>query len=249
MTDPVPNDEPAERSDRTEWIDPTAPLTVDQITTLQRRLVYDVSGTSGTGAVLFCEHPTAVTVGREGSRTDVRLSDAELVAQNWPLHFVPRGGGAMLHLPGQVTCYPVLPIEAFGLTPAEYVGRLLRAVASVATGYTLPVEMDEVEVSLRIRGRRFGHVGVGVRNGVTLFGVVLNVNPDLEPFRHVNVDADPLPMTSLQRESTLRITPHAVRQKLLNAVCDAFALRRAVAPARRPFSVLTLSRHAYARRH
>lgn len=238
MTDPLP--EPS---------DPFAPLTVDLLTTLQRRLVYDVSGAPGSAAVLFADHPPAVTVGREGSRADVRLSDAELVSQNLPLHFVPRGGGAMLHLPGQVTCYPVLPISQYGVTAGEYVGRLLRAVASVAVAYSLPVEVDEAGVSARIRGRRFAHVGVAVRNGVTLFGVVLNVNPDLEPFRHVHVDADPQPMTSLQRETSLRITPHPVRQKLLNAVCDAFALRRAVAPARRPFSVLTLSRHAYARRY
>jgi lipoyl(octanoyl) transferase len=199
--------------------------------------------------VLFCEHPLGVTIGREGSRADVRLADAELVSQNLPLHFVPRGGGALLHLPGQVTCYPVLPVGLFGVSPGETVRKLLRAVASVAVAYTLPVEVDESEISVRVRGRRFAHVGVAVRNGVTLFGVVVNVHPDLEPFRHVHVDADPLPMTSLQRETSLRITPHAVRQKLLNAVCDSFALRRAVAPARRPFSVLTLSRHAYAHRY
>jgi lipoyl(octanoyl) transferase len=244
MTDPTPD-----FSTSVEWVDPHAPLSVDVLTTLQRRLVYEVSGASGAAAVLFADHPPGVTIGREGSRADVPLSDADLTAHNLPLHFVPRGGGTMLHLPGQVTCFPVLPIGRFDLSPGEYVRRLLRATASVATAYTLPVEVDETEVSLRIRGRRFAHVGVAVRNGVTLFGVVVNVCPDLEPFRFVRVDGDPLPMTSLQRECTLRITPHAVRQKLLNAICDAFGLRRTVAPSRRPFSVLQLSRHAYAHRH
>jgi lipoyl(octanoyl) transferase len=244
MTDPT-----RDSDDSFEWVDPRAPLTVEQITTLQRRLVYDVSGAPGSSAVLFCDHPPAVTVGREGSRADVRMPDAELVAHNLPLHFVPRGGGALLHLPGQVTCYPVLPISQFDISPGEYVRRMVRAVAGVAVGYGLPVEADEAEVSLRIRGRRFAHLGVAVRNGVTLFGVVVNVHPDLEPFRHVQVDSDPAPMTSLQRESTARITPHAVRQKLLNAICDSFGLRRAVAPSRRPFSVLQLSRHAYAHRY
>lgn len=244
MTDPT-----HDSGEHVEWVDPHAPLPVEQLTTLQRRLVYDVSGAPGSAAVLFCDHPPAVTVGREGSRADVRMSDAELTAHNLPLHFVPRGGGALLHLPGQVTCYPVLPIGAFGISPGEYVRRLLRAMANLAVAYSLPVEVDEVDVSVRVRGRRFAHVGTAVRNGVTLFGVVLNVNPDLEPFRFVHVDADPVPMTSLQRETTLRVTHSGVRQKLLDAICDAFALRRAVASARRPFSVLQLSRHAYAHRH
>ena len=244
MTDPTPDS-----GDSVEWVDPHAPLPVEQLTTLQRRLVYDVSGAPGSAAVLFADHPPAVTVGREGSRADVRMTDAELLAHNLPLHFVPRGGGALLHLPGQVTCYPVLPIGTFDISPGEYVRRLLRAVASVAVAYSLPVEVDEADVSVRVRGRRFAHVGVAVRNGVTLFGVVLNVSPDLEPFRFVHVDADPTPMTSLQRETSLRVTPAAVRQKLLDALCDTFALRRAVAPVRHPFSVLQLARHAYARRH
>lgn len=244
MADPTPDS-----AARVEWVDPHAPLPVEQLTTLQRRLVYDVSGAPGSAAVLFADHPPAVTVGREGSRADVRMSDADLIAHNLPLHFVPRGGGALLHLPGQVTCYPVLPIGTFDITPGEYVRRLLRATASVAEEYSLPADVDESDVSVRVRGRRFAHVGIAVRNGVSLFGVVLNVSPDLEPFRFVHVDADPVPMTSLQRESSLRITPHSVRQKLLDALCDSFALRRAVASARRPFSVLQLARHAYARRH
>jgi lipoate-protein ligase B len=244
MADPTPTPD-----DSLDWVAPTDPLSVEQLTTLQRRLIYDVSGSPSSAAVLFCDHPAGVTIGREGSRADVKMTDADLTAQNFPLHFVPRGGGALLHLPGQVTCYPVLPIGQFDVSPGEYVRRLVRAVAKVATGYGLPVEPDEADVSVRVRGRRFAHIGGAVRNGITLFGVVVNVNPDLEPFRFVHVDADPTPMTSLQRECSLRITPHAVRQKLLNAVCDSFGLRRAVAPTRRPFSVLQLSRHAYAHRY
>ncbi len=226
--------------------DPFAPLDVPGLTTLQRRLVYEVSGAGGSAAVLFAEHPRAVTIGREGSRADVRHTDAELTALSLPLHFVPRGGGAVLHLPGQITLYPVLPIQSFGVSPGEYVRTLAGCLAAVAGGYGLPVETDDLAV--RVKGRRVGHVGAAVRNGVTLFGVVLNVNPDLELFRQVCVDGDPMPMTSLQRETPLRITPHAVRQKLLDLLCDRFALRRAVAPARRPFSVLHLARHAHARR-
>ena len=89
---------------------------------------------------------------------------------------------------------------------------------------------------------------VADRNGVSLFGIIINVAPDLEPFRDLDVDGDPVPMTSMQRESAARLSPHAVRQKLLNALCDQFSLRRTLVTNRRPYSLLNLTRHAFARR-
>ncbi|MEO2090214.1 MAG: hypothetical protein ABGY75_12035 [Gemmataceae bacterium] len=237
MTDPLADTEPD-----------TAPLTVDELTTQQRRLVYEVSGHPAVPAVLFADHPPGVTVGREGSRLQVRLTDAQLVARKLPLAFVPRGGGAMLHLPGQVTCYPVLPLGEFGVSPGEYARALVNIAAAVVAKYDVPAEADEQDVTVRVRGRRIAHIGAAVRNGVSLFGLIINVSPDLELFRDIDVDGDPTPMTSLQRESILRVHPSAVRQRLMTAVCDRFALRRAIVPTRRPLSILYTTRYAFAHR-
>jgi lipoyl(octanoyl) transferase len=55
---------------------------------------------------------------------------------------------------------------------------------------------------------------------------VLNVGPDLEPFRHVWCDGDPVPMTSLERESPVRVRVPAARQRLLDALIVRFGLGR-----------------------
>lgn len=249
VTVPFPQPDPHSRPAETvSWLRPAAAPTVEDLTTVQRRLVYEVSGGDEAAAVLFADHPDGVTIGREGSRLQVRLTDAQLVARKLPLTFVPRGGGAMLHLSGQITCYPVIPLAKFGVTPGEYVRTLVRLTAAAVTTPDIPAEASESDVTVRVRGRRLAHVGVAVRNGVSLFGIVVNVAPDLEPFRDVDVNGDPTPMTSMQRETTARISPHAVRQKLLNAVCDRFSLRRAVVQYRRPYTILHLTRHAFAHR-
>jgi lipoyl(octanoyl) transferase len=244
---PASDPSPPERDVPPGWPGATTAPTVDDLTNLQRRLVYEVSGNPDTAAVLFAEHPPGVTIGREGSRLQVRLTDDELVARRLPLAFVPRGGGAMLHAPGQVTCYPILPLAAFGVTPGAYVRTLLRLTSGVLAASGVPAEASEPEVAVRARGRRVAHVGVAVRNGVSLFGVVINVAPDLEPFRTLDLD-DTGTMTSMQRECDVRLSPHSVRQRLLNAVCDEFSLRRAVVPNRRPLAILHLTRHAFAHR-
>lgn len=248
MSFPPFQPEPPDRGDAVEWLAAAADPTVDGLTTLQRRLVYEVSGRAGEAAVLFVDHPPAVTVGREGSRVQVRWTDAELTALKLPLAFVPRGGGAMLHLPGQITCYPVLPLDRFGVSPGEHVRTLVRITAAAVAASGVPADADEADVTVRVRGRRVAHVGAAVRNGVSLFGVVVNFSPDLEPFRDVRVDGDPAPMTSMQRETDLRVSPPAVRQRLLNALCDRFSLRRVVVPYRRPITLVTTARHAFAHR-
>jgi lipoyl(octanoyl) transferase len=228
------------------WLARPNPPSVDELTTLQRRLVYEVSGAPGSAAILFCDHPTGITIGREGSRLQVHPTDAQLVARKLPIHFVPRGGGAMLHLPGQITCYPILPLVQFGISPGEYLRTLVRLTATVISASDVPAEPCENEITVRVRGRRVAQIGVAVRNGVSLFGIIINTAPDLEPFRDLEVDGDPIQMTSMQRETTARISPYALRQKLLNALCDEYSLRRETVPNHRPIALLHLKRHAFA---
>src|SRR5262245_24795126 len=91
---------------------------------LQRMFVYQVAGDRGRAALLLCEHPPLITVGRQGSRGHIHLEPEELTALRWPVRWVNRGGGCLLHLPGQLAAYPILPLDAFGLGLQGYLDRL-----------------------------------------------------------------------------------------------------------------------------
>ena len=200
-------------------------LPFDAAAALQRRLAFDVAGDPAAGAVVVCDHPAGVTVGRDGSRLDVRLGPKALAAREWPLHWVGRGGGAMLHLPGQVACYPVLALGRLGLTVGAYLQMLQDTVAGVLAEFDIAATTDAARPGLVVKGRRVAHVGVSVRDNVTCFGVVLNVCPDLHPFRDVRCDGDPAPMTSMLRESPARVRLPGVRQRLVEAVAATVRLR------------------------
>ena len=228
---------------------PRSTLDVAALTLRQRRLGYDITETPGTAAVLIGEHPKGLTLGRTASRLHVKLPAAELHARDWPLTWVARGGGVMLHLPGQVTCYPILPLADFGLTPGGYVAALVELVADVVATFDQPAEPDYESVTVRVRGRRVAHVGVAVSGGVTRFGFVLNTLVDLQPFNDVHADGDPVPMTSLHRETTSRVTESAARRKVLDALIRRFDLRRDATTADGPFTLIHLSRYAHPDRH
>lgn len=192
---------------------------------LQRRLAYEVSG-DGPAAVILCEHPAGITIGREGSRAHIRLTTEKLAARHWPVRWVARGGGVTLHVSGALACYPILPLDRLGLSPTAYLAKLSGLIAELVEGFGLAAEVDADKPSVRVNGRRIATVGVAVRNGVTSFGFVLNVSPDLELFHGIDCDGDTTPMTSLQRECPTRVRPTAVRQRLLELLTDRFGFGR-----------------------
>jgi lipoyl(octanoyl) transferase len=185
-----------------------------------------VAGDRDVGAVVLCDHPPGITIGREGSRVHVRPSPEELTSRGWPVRWVSRGGGAMLHLPGQVACYPVLALDRLGRTPGRYLHDLQAIVVDLLRGLGVPAEADPDRPGVRVHGRRIAHVGAAVRNWVSCFGIVLNVHPDLEPFYDVLCDGDPLPMTSVQRETPARVRVAAIRQQLAELVAARFGFDR-----------------------
>src|SRR5947209_15521549 len=86
----------------------------EEVQQLQRRLVYDL-GERGGAAVVLCEHPPTISVGRSGSRLHVAPDDETLRAHGVGVHWVNRGGGCWLHLPGQLCVYLAAPLRTLGL--------------------------------------------------------------------------------------------------------------------------------------
>jgi len=52
---------------------------------LQRRLVYQVSGERSQAALIVCEHPPIITIGRQGSRAHLQLEPEDLRPRRWPV--------------------------------------------------------------------------------------------------------------------------------------------------------------------
>src|SRR5690606_27991033 len=96
----------------------------DAASFLQERLVYELSGRDDqTGALLLCEHPPIVTIGREGSRAWLRADDRDFAARQMEIRWLNRGGGCLVHCPGQLAVYPIVPLQRLAIPPADYAAR------------------------------------------------------------------------------------------------------------------------------
>lgn len=200
----------------------------DDCLALQQRLVYEAIGRrDGQITLLICEHPLKITVGRQGSRSHIRLSQHELKSRQIDVRWVNRGGGCLVHAPGQLAVYPIVPLEPWSLSVGEYLARLQRGLAAA---------LDDVDCRATGRAGRFGlwgHTGqvvsiaAAVKNWVSYYGAYVNVAPALYPYRWVKSDPfDDTPMTSLaaDRRRPLRMT--AVREALVRRLATSWGCER-----------------------
>jgi lipoyl(octanoyl) transferase len=190
---------------------------------LQQRLAYEVSGNRSTAALLLCEHPLIVTIGREGSWSHLRSGPEELRARRWPVRWINRGGGCWLQVPGQLAIYPILPLDRLGLSLRDYLQRLQAVLIALLDDFSIRAEKGGRSADLHVGPRSIAGVGVAVRDWVSYFGAALNVNPDLELFRDLFTStALGGPATSLERERHGPLRPALVRERLLEHFAAGF---------------------------
>ena len=218
--------ESASRDERSVHIHLLGTVDFEDCLSLQRRLAYDaVTRADGRVVVLLCEHPPLITIGRGGSRAQVRFSAAELEQRGLEIRYISRGGGPILHAPGQLAIYPIVPLAEQGWTVGDYLRRLQNALANLLV--ELKIKPAVVQGSMALAGRSgiLAAVGVSVRQGITLHGAFLNVNPEMRDFGRVDV-AGGQTMSSLLSHRALPTKMTKVRAALVTHLADALSLER-----------------------
>jgi lipoyl(octanoyl) transferase len=193
---------------------------------LQRRLAYEVAGDRGTAALVLCEHPPVVSIGREGSWSQLLWEPGTSRLPRWPVRWVNRGGGCILHLPGQLAVYPILALDHWQLGVRNYQEKLRAVLLAMLNEFSLAdsVAMDARQI--RVGPRTIAEIGVAVRDWVAYYGAVVNVNPNLSLYRQVLASGNHGLVTSLERERRGRLKPALVRERLLEHFVSHFGFKQ-----------------------
>lgn len=189
----------------------------DAALTLQRLLAYQVAGDRSQAALVLCEHPPLVSVGRQGSRSHILYEPEELKVRGWPVRWVNRGGGTLLHVPGQLAIYPIVPLERWGRDVPAYLDFLHATIDLLLQTFSVRAEPRGGRAGVWVHGRPIGAIGVAVRHWVAYYGAYLNVSADLALLRGVRFGGlSAEPMTSLERERHGPLRPTLVREWLVD---------------------------------
>ena len=133
-------------------------------------------------AIIIQINPPVVTIGRSGSRANLKVTEEALSEMGVRVIQVSRGGDVFYHGPGQLVISPVLGLRELGLDLRRYVHRLEQVVINLLQGYGIEAGRIVGLPGVWVGSRKIAALGIAVRRGVTLHGVSLNVQPDLGHF-------------------------------------------------------------------
>ncbi len=191
---------------------------------MQQRLVYEATGRSdGHITLLVCEHPACITVGRQGSRGDIRLEPGEASQRDLNVRWVNRGGPALLHAPGQLAIYPIVPLEHYGWSVGQFLERLESGLLAALVEGGYQAQRDSTHRGIWGRTGQLAALGVAVKSWVSYFGAYLNVSPPMSLVRRVDSDLRKRgPMSSLVVERSQIVRMAGVRERVVRHLAEAF---------------------------
>ncbi len=159
----------------------------------ERRLRHDL--------LILLEHPPVFTLGRNGGRENLTVSDAFLAQAGVEVVASERGGNITYHGPGQLVGYPIVDLQASRRGVADYVRDLESVMLAVAAVFDVTAGRNARNSGVWVDDRKLGSIGLCLRRGVTFHGFALNANNTLEPFDWINpCGMADVRMTSLSRE-------------------------------------------------
>jgi lipoyl(octanoyl) transferase len=166
---------------------------------LQRRAAAARKAGAIPDALLLCEHPHVITLGRSGKISNLRASDALLRQMGVSFFETNRGGDITYHGPGQLVGYPILNLGEIRRDVGWYVRSLeeamIRATAEFGiaskrvagcTGVWVDVETGEKKDVEEVKEckdeEKLAAIGVHLSRWVTSHGFAYNVSTDLRYF-------------------------------------------------------------------
>lgn len=139
---------------------------------------------------LFLEHPLVITRGVRGGPEDLLVAPGE----GAPPEVVEadRGGMTTMHNPGQLVLYPIVKLAAGPLGAGRFSRELVAFMRGwIREEFGVATEAPEGRPGIYHKGRKLMSIGISARGGVTMHGVALNMNNDLEDWRRIIPCGDP----------------------------------------------------------
>jgi lipoyl(octanoyl) transferase len=177
-----------------------------------------VASPAPTSRLIFVEHPHVLTLGRSGDAENVVVSPARLAELGVDYFPTNRGGDITYHGPGQLVAYPILDLDQFFTDIHKYLRFLEEAVIKTCAEFGVEAgRLDGltgvwVDLEAGPQARKICAFGVKASRWVTMHGLALNVDSDLDFFDLiVPCGIKDKGVTSLTREVGRKISLNEVK--------------------------------------
>jgi lipoyl(octanoyl) transferase len=165
---------------------------------LQQRLVAARKIGAVPDLLLFCEHPHVITLGRNGKREHLHVSEDFLRREGVEFHHTNRGGDITYHGPGQIVGYPILDLNGIRRDVGWYVRQLEQCMILATLRFGVRAFPVPGRTGVWVRGsaamgfppgsdparaeEKLASIGVHISRWITSHGFAYNVSSDLRFF-------------------------------------------------------------------
>ena len=151
---------------------------------LRRQLAWREAVLAGSadGAVLLCEHPPVVTLGRSATTANVLTSATELAQAGIGVERIDRGGDVTYHGPGQLMVYPVVRVRSV-IGFLETVANVI--IESLAQWGVADAQWRRDPAGIWVGDAKIAACGIHVARGVVTHGFALNLSTPASAWRHI----------------------------------------------------------------
>jgi lipoyl(octanoyl) transferase len=181
--------------------------------------------------LLFCQHPHVYTLGKSGHPENLLLNEQQLREKEATFYKINRGGDITYHGPGQLVAYPILDLDNFFTDIHRYLRYLEEAV--ILTLADLGLEAGRIDGLTGVwldhirqeNPRKICAMGVKSSRWVTMHGLALNVNSNLEYFGYIiPCGISDKAVTSMQRELGQALMMEEVEASLRRHLAGLFGM-------------------------
>lgn len=191
------------------------------IKSLAREHNEDVKLTNTEHRFIMVEHPPVFTLGKNGKREHVLVSEEQLEKLGIEFFHINRGGDITYHGPQQIVGYPILDLDKFQTDLGWYLRSLEQVIIDTIAEYGLIGERSAGETGVWLEpenpfmARKICAMGIKCSRWITMHGFALNVNPDLSHFEYiVPCGIQGKTVTSLEKELGRKVDYEEVKQKI-----------------------------------
>jgi len=167
--------------------------------------------------LLIVEHPHVVTLGRNGSMTNLLAGPEVLQRAGIEFHATNRGGDITYHGPGQIVGYPVFDLREWKRDVVAYVRAIEQVIIDELGEFGIAAGRIEGCTGVWMDGRKVAAIGVHISRWVTSHGFALNHRTDLSYFQYIVPCGITKPVTSMRE-----LGSDAPREQVIAALARHF---------------------------
>ncbi len=159
-----------------EWLASAAPVPYPEAVAAMDDRVAAIAKGEAQDCVWLLEHPSIYTAGTSADPSEL------LTPGRFPVFNTGRGGRFTYHGPGQRVAYVMLDLAARGRDVRAFVTALEDWLIATLAALGIAGERHPGQIGIFVGDAKIASIGVRVRRWVSLHGVSLNVDPELDHF-------------------------------------------------------------------